>query len=232
RASLAERRRPELQSPATVGRGAAGRGAAGHGSSPSAPPPPAPPRDERPPDPAGPGPAATTGPDSPAISESVTTATGPDTESGPPAAFTREGLTLAWADKVLPTLGGLAKAMYGVGRFLEVQGSTAVFALPNEAHRRKCEQKRAEVEVALAAAGMPATLRLVVDDGRPGERPDDTADRSGVGQQPTGSPEVEEDFTGIDVRELEDAPDDRLDGVARLTAAFPGAELVQHDEPG
>ncbi len=232
RASLAERRRPELRSPATVGRGAAGRGAAGHGSSPSAPPPPAPPRDERPPDPAGPGPAATTGPDSPAISESVTTATGPDTESGPPAAFTREGLTLAWADKVLPTLGGLAKAMYGVGRFLEVQGSTAVFALPNEAHRRKCEQKRAEVEVALAAAGMPATLRLVVDDGRPGERPDDTADRSGVGQQPTGSPEVEEDFTGIDVRELEDAPDDRLDGVARLTAAFPGAELVQHDEPG
>lgn len=153
--------------------------------------------------------------------------------TGAPAVLTREGLTLAWADKVMPTLGGLAKAMYGVGRFLEVEGSTAVFALPNEAHRRKCEQKRAEVEAALSShVGMPATLRLVVDDGRPGERPDGTPHLSGAGQQPSGESDVEEDLAAIDVRELENAPDDRQDGVARLTAAFPGAELVEHDEPG
>jgi hypothetical protein len=153
--------------------------------------------------------------------------------AGAPTDLTREGLTLVWADKVMPTLGGLAKAMYGVGRFLEVEGSTAVFALPNEAHRRKCEQKRAEVEAALSThLGAPATLRLVVDDGRPGERPSGMADPSGSGGPQPGPPDVEEDFSAIDVRELEDAPDDRQDGVARVTAAFPGAELVQLEDPG
>ena len=151
--------------------------------------------------------------------------------SGAPTGLTREGLTLAWADKVMPSLGGLAKAMYGVGRFLEVDGSTAVFALPNEAHRRKCEQKRPEVEAALSShMGVPASLRLVVDDGRPGERPAGLSDPLAPGEHQSGPTDAEEDFGSIDVRALEDAPD-RQDGVARLTAAFPGAELVQHEDP-
>jgi hypothetical protein len=150
-----------------------------------------------------------------------------------PGGLTREGLTLAWADKVMPTLGGLAKAMYGVGRFLEVEGSTAVFALPNEAHRRKCEQKRVEVEAARSShLGMPATLRLVVDDGRPGERPAGLSGPFDSGEHRPPPSDVEEDFAAIDVRGLEDAPADHQDGVARLTAAFPGAELVQHDDQG
>ncbi len=152
--------------------------------------------------------------------------------AGTPTGLTREGLTLAWADMVMPSLGGLAKAMYGVGRFLEVDGSTAVFALPNEAHRRKCEQKRVEVEGALSAhLGMPATLRLVVDDGRPGERPAGSADLSDPGGIRSDGADGEESLDNVDVRELEDAPEDRRDSVARLTAAFPGAELVQNDEP-
>ncbi len=143
--------------------------------------------------------------------------------------LTRESLTLAWADKVMPSLGGLAKAMYGVGRFLEVDASSAVFALPNEAHRRKCDQRRTEVEAALSThVGRPVTLRLVVDDGRPGERP--AGPPSSPPPAQGGRPPDVEDFASIDIDALEDAPHDRRDGVARLSEAFPGAELVQHDE--
>ena len=93
----------------------------------------------------------------------------------------------------MPSLGGLAKAMYGVGRFPGGRGVDRRLALPNEAHRRKCEQRRAEVEAALSShLGMPASLRLVVDDGRPGERPEELSDQS-------VHPDVEEDLATIDV---------------------------------
>jgi DNA polymerase-3 subunit gamma/tau len=232
RATLAERRRPENRPPAATPRPPPPQA----GPASSASPPAAPSTRASPPSPGIDAAAAPVAAAPNAGSEGpvANVATVPDAEvAGAATDLSREGLTLVWADKVMPTLGGLAKAMYGVGRFLEVEGSTAVFALPNEAHRRKCEQKRAEVEAALSShLGMPAVLRLVVDDGRPGERPTGMADPSSSTGARSGPPDVDEDFAAIDVRDLEDAPDDRQDGVARLTAAFPGAELVQLEDPG
>ena len=80
----------------------------------------------------------------------------------------REELTVAWADAILPTLGGLTKAMYSVGRFTDSSGSKAVFAVPNAVHREKSEQKRPEVEAALERHfGRPVPLDLVIDKGEP-----------------------------------------------------------------
>ena len=124
---------------------------------------------------------------------------------------------MAWADAVLPRLSGLAKAMYGVGRFLEVDGPTVVFALPNEAHRRKCEQKRAEVEAALSSRAR--LVHHVAAGGRrrpPRCRPADLI----ADEQPP--PSDDEELSALDVRDLQDAPAGQRGGVDRLTEAFPG----------
>jgi len=153
----------------------------------------------------------------------------------------RDALTLGWADHVLPTLSGLSKAMYAVGRFLSVEGGTAVYALPNDVHRQKCEGKRPEVEAALAKHfGRPVPLRLVVDDGGAGSRTDDPfdtepTDAAGGGsagpRQGGGRAEATSsvDDESIDIHELVDAPADPRTHLDRLTEAFPGAQLQEED---
>ena len=82
--------------------------------------------------------------------------------SAPPS---RDDLVQAWGDVLLGQLPSRARARFRVGRFVAVDGDSAVFALPNETHRSYCEDVRADVESALAAHfGTPVLLRLVVDD--------------------------------------------------------------------
>ena len=86
----------------------------------------------------------------------------------------------SWGDGLLASLPNRARARFRVGRFTEVDGATAVFALPNETHRSYCEEVRPEVEAALAARfGTAVPIRLVVDD--------EAADEPGSAQ-PTGPP--------------------------------------------
>jgi DNA polymerase III subunit gamma/tau len=76
----------------------------------------------------------------------------------------RDVLVQAWGDHILRALPARAKALYSAGRFVSVEGSTAVFALPNAAHCERCQDVRSVVEDALAAhLGSPVTLSLVVD---------------------------------------------------------------------
>ncbi|MCU1453958.1 MAG: polymerase subunit gamma/tau, partial [Acidimicrobiales bacterium] len=142
----------------------------------------------------------------------------------PVADASRDQVEAAWVDAVLPRLGGLAKAMYSAGHIVATSGDEIVVAFPNEAHRQKCEQKRADVEQALSThLGRPYRLRLVVDDARP-----DSAARSGRSSAPADL-EPSYDDLGSDIHELEDAPA-APEGVDALTAAFPGAELINPDE--
>ena len=121
---------------------------------------------------------------------------------------------------MLPRLNGLTKAIYGVGRFLPPEDGCAVFALPNDVHRGKCEQKRPEVEAALQEHfGHPLPAQA---GGRPGRR-------RRPGRQRAPEPEPEPDLDEhIDIRHTEPAPDVKTD-VDRLTDAFPGAELLQEE---
>lgn len=80
----------------------------------------------------------------------------------------RDDLTLAWGDHVLAQLPPSARALYKSGRFIDVEGETAVYALPNTVHRDRCESKRLEVEAVLASHfGRPLGLRLVVAEETP-----------------------------------------------------------------
>jgi hypothetical protein len=117
--------------------------------------------------------------------------------------------------------------MYSAGRFAALEGSTARFALPNEVHRQKCEQKRDEVEAALSAQlGTALTLQLTVDESvgaEPSERRRGTVDRA------TAAPPTDDDFDlgGTDVHDLPDAPDATTGGVDAVIEAFPGSEFVE-----
>jgi hypothetical protein len=147
--------------------------------------------------------------------------------TGPPAAAvgpSRDELTLAWADQILPELPRAARAVLAAGHWVDTPQGVAL-AVPNEPHRVRSEQHRADLESALPRhfGGRTLPVRFVVDDGvpalpaRPSERP--AADRP-----PPVGPDVDE---AIDPAELVDAaPDDYVAPLDRLTQAFPGAELL------
>lgn len=132
-----------------------------------------------------------------------------------------------WDESVLPGLGGLAKAMYAAGHIVSVDGDTVVFALPNDVHRQKCEQKRAEVESALVArVGRPLSLRLVVDGGGDGQDRPRSGSAGGSGASTDDPSGFDDDpLGGVDVHDLDDAPDAPSSGIDALIEAFPGAQL-------
>ncbi|HVM07759.1 MAG TPA: DNA polymerase III subunit gamma/tau [Acidimicrobiales bacterium] len=153
-----------------------------------------------------------------------------DADAAPPAAPvraaaggdlpSRDEITLAWGDAVLPGLRGRAKALFAVGRFVTVENGRAVFALPNEAHRTQCLSSQKEVEAALANHfGRPIPLHLVVDDA-PGES---SGERSGTrNPDPSDDDEVVREF-----REMREAPSGPSSPADRVKLAFPGAVEVE-----
>jgi DNA polymerase III subunit gamma/tau len=123
----------------------------------------------------------------------------------------RDEIVQVWGDTVLASLPGRPRSRYGTGRFGTVEGENVEFLVPNEAHRRFCEECRSEVESALAAHfGRPVGLRLLVD-----------AEESA----PAGTQGVEEE---IDLTELTEAPPtEAVSPEQRLLRAFPGSEEVR-----
>jgi DNA polymerase-3 subunit gamma/tau len=176
-------------------------------SAPSRPPP-ASGRSSMPPRPSVPA----TGTATPSTVGEPTPAADPAPADAPPAGElpSRDQLTLAWADHVLPKLRGSARAFYSPGRFLEPEGGTARFALPPNHPRHRCEPLRPEVEAALGAYfGRAVPLELVVDEGQPARPPEAFDDEP------------------IDPAELVDArPADIPSPIEQLAKAFPGAEII------
>ena len=173
-------------------------------------------------------------PSPPVATEAASTETpAPPTESdalpaaaAPPAAIpSRDELVMAWGDDLMDRLSRKARARFSAARFIDVQDGTAVMALPNEPHLRRCEDLRGELENVLAARfGGSLPVRLVVDDGS-----------SAPTLTPTTKPRpvaVDESMVAdesIDLDELVDADVAEGSAVDRLTQAFPGAALVEPD---
>jgi len=183
-----------------------------------------------PPTPAPPAPAAA----APAAPESA--------PSGPAGGPSRDELTLAWADQILPGLPRAARAVLAAGRWVDTPDGVAL-AVPNEPHRVRSEQHRSELEAALARQfgdRPPAVTFVVDDDGAIPSRPTDgppSVPSGGPATGPRGGPPPRTDRGGapsapdldeaIDPADLVDAaPDDYLAPLDRLTQAFPGAELL------
>ncbi len=130
---------------------------------------------------------------------------------------TREELTLAWGDHVLPALRPAVKIYVASGRFLSV-GEAAVYAVPDRGLLTRARAGQAEVEAALAAHfGRPVPLRLVLDES-PTEGP------PAPDSSPPDAPV--EDPAAYNIDEMEDAPPGLMSPEQRLLEAFPGAEEV------
>jgi DNA polymerase-3 subunit gamma/tau len=120
---------------------------------------------------------------------------------------TRDDLTTAWADAILPTLARRV-SVWWKGRFASVDGGVAVFAVEDANFKSRAEKYKPDVEAALAAHfGTPVPLKLVIDDGKVATIQDDVTH------------DDEPDFDAP----LADAPSSPED---HLKAAFPGAEEV------
>lgn len=145
----------------------------------------------------------------------------------PPAADTgplpsREELTIAWGDSILPKLRPGVKVYVSAGRFVDVDEGAAVYALPDKGLLTRAEPLVAEIQAAMAAHfGRPVPLRLVLE-------PATGSTRDGVGPPAAETRESEVDLSDIgDVRELRDAPATAaVSPEQRLLEAFPGAEEV------
>jgi hypothetical protein len=128
---------------------------------------------------------------------------------------TREQLTMAWGDKVLPSLRAGVKVYLSSGRFVAVDDSAAIYALPDQGLLSRAQPLVGEVEEALAGHfGRPVPLRLVLDDARVSPR------------MQAGAPPPPDDPADYDLSELEDAPATVVSPEQRLLQAFPGAEEV------
>jgi len=132
--------------------------------------------------------------------------------------LTRDELVLAWGDDLLDGLGRKARARFSAARFVAVEDGTAVMALPNEPHMRRCEDMRPELEKALADRfGVAVPVRLIVDG--------DT--RQSVREPAMVTPAVDEAVDeAVDLDGLVDADIAEGSAVEKLTQAFPGASLV------
>ena len=151
-------------------------------------------------------------------SERVLTGEGPAV-SGPIPSY--DELVGAWADGLLEQMSRKGRARFAAGRFTAVDDGTAFMGLPNEPHRKRCEDLRGELEAVLAVRfGATVPVRLVVDDGS-ADRASST--RSNPEQR---KPQADDE---VDLAALVDADAAEGSAVERLTKAFPGAALVDPD---
>ena len=124
-------------------------------------------------------------------------------------------------------MSGRVRSRFSAGKWLDHDGDSAIFGLPNPVHRDRCEEVRGEVDDALAAHfGGPLPLKLVVDTSEP--EPDIFATRpADVGPTSNDPPPVEEEEV-VDLDALTDAGDaGPASGVDMVLATFEGSKLLE-----
>jgi DNA polymerase III subunit gamma/tau len=124
----------------------------------------------------------------------------------------RDDLTTAWADAILPSLPRRLTVWFGGGRFVTVENEAAVYALPDANFKQRAERYKAEAETALASHfGRRVPLVLVIDDAAP---------TTGAAAA-DGADDDEPDFDRPADDSTSSNPEDHV------KAAFPGAEEVR-----
>lgn len=158
-------------------------------------------------------------PATPAESPAVAPAT-PAPGAGSPPSITQ--LRDEWSD-VLSGAPGIARALLGSCEIDAPEPGTVRCHLPNAITRDKCKPHAATIERLLSERyGAAMHVELLADgDQQP------AADTPG----PTNTAELPADDS-IDPTDLTDAPAAGTSGVDRLTAAFPGAKVVEDDHGG
>lgn len=144
-------------------------------------------------------------------------------QAGTRPAPTRDELTKAWGDTVLPALANGIRSIYRQGRWTAVDDGVATFVLPNEVYRDRARDRKADVERALGSHfGTHLAVRLDVERDGGAPSPGSTA---GAGS-PKARVEDEEEVSAHEFAQLEAAPDAPSSAEARLLEVFPGSEEI------
>jgi DNA polymerase-3 subunit gamma/tau len=152
----------------------------------------------------------------------------------------RDELTRVWGDVIFPAMPPNVRSVFRTGRWLSVDGGTAVFAFEHPQFLQRGEERRADVEAALASHfGAPVGLRLVLDPGASGGAPAPAPGRGRAAAPPAEAPAYEgplpdqapgdgeyEDISAEEFAQLPPAPDAPATAEALLFQAFPGTEEV------
>ena len=130
----------------------------------------------------------------------------------------RDDLTAVWGDTILPGLPGHVRAYLAAGRFVSVDGATAVYALPDAPLLSRAERVKGEAEAALSAHfRRPVRIRLIHDQHADPVPADPVpAEPAGLADQPSSE----------DLEDLQDAGPAVVSPEQRLLEAFPGAQEV------
>ncbi len=196
--------------------------------------------------PAGPA-AAPVAPVAPVAPAAASASAAPASSAAPaaPADATSDAAS-RWTADIVPALKPLVRAIYSVPRLLGVRDGALTLGAPNEAHRAKCEQHRADVErIAAQVVGGPVRIQVVTDASPHPDHPsvEDPADldldrgrTAGTSAAATGGATVVPlhpggvpvpDDEAIDLDDLVDAPPESVvSPIDRLAQAFPGSELL------
>ena len=157
-----------------------------------------------------------------------------DTSTQAPAAQASASLNLTLAsatEAVASRLEGVsqkARVRFKGGQVSRVDGSTIFFAVPNQMHCDRCQDVKGDIEAVLTEHfGSPITVEVVVDGEALGSTIMDPAklDRSAT------RPKAETPDEIGPVSELDDADNVASTGVDRLTKAFPGSKVIEHQSP-
>jgi DNA polymerase III subunit gamma/tau len=134
---------------------------------------------------------------------------------------TIDHLVAAWESAVVPKLKPLTRALFKAGRFVDISGGRARYALPTATHRDKCEPHRVEVEATLRAhLNRAIVLELVVQGVTAAPDPS-----IGAGNRPAATTAEPEE--SIDMDDLVAAPTEpAISALDRLAAKFPGAQVL------
>ncbi len=127
--------------------------------------------------------------------------------------------------KSLDQISQKARVRFKGGTVNAVNGSTVVFAAPNQIHRDRCSEVTHDVEAALSAHfGTSITVDVVVDGDALGST---IIDPTKIDRSEITKPETAEEVGPVS--ELADADDTASTGVDRLTKAFPGSKVIEHE---
>ena len=163
------------------------------------------------------------GPPSPPQSSAPAPAPPPTANGGGAPAIDLAAVTDALRDR-LDDLSQKVRARFKGGRVVGVDGSTVHFGAPNQIHRDRCDDVKADVEHALSEHfGRAVTIEVVID------ASDAPTDPAKLDDKPAPSSiDLSDEEADIGpVAELADATDQSSRGVDRITKAFPGSQVIE-----
>jgi DNA polymerase-3 subunit gamma/tau len=154
----------------------------------------------------------------------------PDRQATPPTPATDQPLTEAEAKRAvevqLNQVSQKVRVRFNVGTVTGVDGSSILFSIPNVHYRDRCEEVKGELEEALSNHfGRTIAVSVKVDDSPSSV----SLDPAKMEPAPVADDESYGDIGPIE--DLADAGDHSSNSVDRLTKAFPGSTVIEHDEP-